>query len=141
MVEEVTPHSLSELVNQATVCCLHGAESENNVTAKILCFSEISFSTCQNVLKTRKLHNLKHSNVELPENIPSKFGYHHSCYKRFIGLSEKYRVSSTSSGKKCEEEATTSSTRSTTTHLKTNKLGIFPRTCLICDKSRKKRQC
>ena len=125
----------------ASVCCLRG-EEHNDTSTNLLCFSENSLATCQEVLKIRKSNPaLKYSNVELPQTIPSTIGYHKACYKRFIGLSEKYRDSDASSSNKSVEDIVTAiSTRSTAKPLKTNELGIFPRICLICNKIRKKKK-
>ena len=97
-----------------SVCCLHG-ERDNDTSKTLLCFSESSLATCQEVLKIRKSNpELKCSNVELPQTIPSRIDYHKDCYKRFIASSAKYRDSVASNW----DRMTESSTRSTTKPLK-----------------------
>lgn len=55
----------------------------------LVIFSEETFKKCKNILKLRKIHNLKYKDIILPvEYIDS--GYHRGCYKAFTGLMKKY---------------------------------------------------
>ena len=71
-------------------CCLHH-ESEGKSVGSINAFSEATLATCKRILKTRKGEELKYSEVELPEVLPSNMGYHRKCYQRFGALGTLHR--------------------------------------------------
>ncbi|GFW45370.1 uncharacterized protein TNCV_4734771 [Trichonephila clavipes] len=57
-------------------------------TEKLLIFSKETLVKCRNILRLRKLHNLKYNDIILPEDIFDA-GYHSSCYKTFTALKKK----------------------------------------------------
>ncbi|KAK0174239.1 hypothetical protein PV327_011124, partial [Microctonus hyperodae] len=66
-------------------CAFCNLNSEENVNI----FSEENFRKCQTILRLRKLHNLKYSDVILPREYLDS-GYHRSCYKTFTALKKIY---------------------------------------------------
>lgn len=58
-------------------------------------FSEETFQKCQKILRLRKIHNLKYSDVILPREYLDS-GYHRNCYKTFTALKKIYYNTETS---------------------------------------------
>ena len=72
------------------VCSIHITHAEEG--DRITLFKDENLHTCKEVLAHRKKYNLKHSHLELPEDVDGKHGFHIGCYRKFVALSKKHRA-------------------------------------------------
>lgn len=62
---------------------------------KLNLFTQDTLNKCTDILKIRKEHNLKFQNVNFPSVLSDIEGYHVKCYRNFMALISKYKLTST----------------------------------------------
>ena len=111
----------------------------NGTEHRITIFNQDSLRKCQDILKIRKRNKLKyHDQVALPTIQDSFHGYHMSCYRRFVALSQSQRSRIESAAKEKEPEITRLTRASSDIINGSSSAGIFKPVCLFCQQSRKR---
>ena len=92
---------------------------------------------CQEALRIRKNNQLKYRRVILTDYLPSTSGYHLDCCKTFTALGKTHRNNLQEMTEPLRPQPESKITRSFSKLDKTNRIGIFPKTCIFCGKIRK----
>ncbi|KAG5889375.1 hypothetical protein JTB14_005075 [Gonioctena quinquepunctata] len=70
----------------ACVICRRKLDEEE----RVIPFTQVTLKKCNDVLRVRKIHNLKYNDILLPTDTMSPDGYHLMCYKPFTAVQKKY---------------------------------------------------
>ena len=124
-------------------CVLHAASNEKCTSEAIIIFKPETLRRCEDILSFRKQQQLKYYNkVTLPTALDDSSGYHISCYRRFVALSEaqRKRFNEISSNTNNEENFRAATTRNNTeSGVQTKSAsGVFRAVCLFCQQARKR---
>lgn len=75
--------------SEHVVCVICNKESDE----KTVKFTSTTLDKSKLILKIRKDNNLKFNDISLPEEVNANTGYHVQCYKNFLAVMKKYRMS------------------------------------------------
>ena len=120
-------------------CILHSVGKTSTETVKL--FDDEMWQKVMNIKNIRlskvNTHRSKYYTMcmHLPSEKPdSPFGYHTDCYKKFTSVTNEKQEA-------CADTARAPFPPSNSTSKSITSSGIFDKTCLFCDKARKRIKC